>query len=71
MLYPEQYEVVRGRVSVNVHDGEVNDQNMWGLTHGRTEFVRDDNYNLEVATGVRDPELLFKKVLESFEHLLK
>jgi inosine-uridine nucleoside N-ribohydrolase len=71
MLYPEQYEVVRGRVDVNVHDGEVNDRNMWGLTHGRTEFVRDDNYNLEVATGVRDPELLFRKVLESFEYLLK
>lgn len=71
MLYPEQYEVVRGKVLVNVHDGEVNDQNMWGLTHGRTEFVRDDKSNLEVATGVKDPELLFKKVLGSLEFLLK
>jgi purine nucleosidase len=71
MLYPEQYEVVRGRIEVKVHESEVNDENMWGLTHGRTEFVQDNSSNLEVATGVKDPDLLFKKVLQSFEFLLK
>ena len=71
MLHPEQYKVVHGRVAVEVHDGEVNDENMWGLKQGRAEFVRDDNSHLEVATGIKDSDALFKIVEESLKALLQ
>jgi inosine-uridine nucleoside N-ribohydrolase len=70
LLHPDQYEVARGRVSVHVHDGEVNDENMWGLTHGRTEFTPDDSSRVVVATGTRDSDALFRIVKDSLKALL-
>ena len=70
LVDPEQYEVVHGRVAVDVHPGDVNDENMWSLTHGRAEFTRDGCSNLAVATGIKDPDALFDIVEDSLKTLL-
>jgi purine nucleosidase len=71
MLYPEQYELVRGRIDVSVYDGIVNGENMWDLTQGRTEFFRDESSNLQIATSIKDPDFLFGVVADSLSRVCR
>ena len=70
LLHPEQYDVVKGRIAVDVYDGEIKDDNVWGLTHGRIEFSGDESSHISVAIGIKDPDALFQVVQDSLQALL-
>jgi len=70
MLHPEQYEMKRGRIGVRLHQGILDDENMWGSTHGYTEYIPDETSNIEVAFALRDPDFLFDVVADSLRCVL-
>jgi inosine-uridine nucleoside N-ribohydrolase len=71
MLYPEMYERRRGRITVELHEGVLDNETVWGSRQGRTEFTPDSTSNLEVAIRIKEPDFLFGTIATSLRALLR
>lgn len=66
LLHPEQYETKQGNVLVMPKD----DREIPESATGNTEFTENPNGNVKAAFKIKDPDAMFKVVLDSIKKLV-